>query len=132
MPSDAFVNDLLEENPTLDEEENTTESQLGAEDKTTESNTDYDTVSESESESDIDMNHNVIRTKSTVCLILNKVTTTYPDGKIEVSRNSQILYSEDLKPEEVDFQSVACEVLAEVNEHLHEGNYREMKGDFTL
>jgi hypothetical protein len=107
-----------------------TYSKLEAEDKTTESNTDYDTVYESES--DIDVNNNVVRTKSTVCLILNKVMTTYPDGKIEVSRNSEILYSEDLKPEEVDFQSVASEVLEEENDNFREGNIRVMKGDFTL
>uniref|UniRef100_A0A8W8NWS1 Uncharacterized protein n=1 Tax=Magallana gigas TaxID=29159 RepID=A0A8W8NWS1_MAGGI len=60
-----------------------------------------------------------------------RLTTTYPDGRTEISRNSQIIYSEDVDPEDVDFRSVVSEIAEDVAECLRKGNVREMKGDFS-
>ncbi|XP_062592270.1 uncharacterized protein LOC134253704 [Saccostrea cucullata] len=128
IPSDDFVRDLLDaENLTRPEEEDIDDEGRS---ETPESRVEYETLSERE-ESDNEHN-NVTQVKSTICLILNKVTTTFPDGKIEVSRDSQILYSEDIDPENVDFNSVASEVFEEVKEHCREGKTRVIRGDFSM
>lgn len=49
-----------------------------------------------------------------------------------MSRTSQIIYSEDVNPEDVDFQSVVSENAEDVAECLRKGDVREMKGDFSM
>lgn len=56
----------------------------------------------------------------------------HPDGRTEVSRTSQIIYSEYVNPEDVDFRSVVSEIAEDVAECLRKGNVREMKGDFSV
>ncbi|XP_061196429.1 uncharacterized protein LOC133204703 [Saccostrea echinata] len=87
-----------------------------------------DTDSDIASEDCID-NNNI--TKSTVCLLLNKTTRNYPDGTIEVSRDTHVVYFEDLTPSEIDYESVASEVLSEIPKHFEEGNIRFTSGDFS-
>lgn len=86
----------------------------------------------SASNSEMDTDRDVTVTKSSVCFLINKVTTTHPDGRTEVSRTSQIIYSEDVNPEDVDFRSVVGEIAEDVTECLRKGNVREMKEDFSV
>lgn len=60
------------------------------------------------------------------------MTTTYPDGRTEISRNSQIVCSEDVDPEDVVFQSVVSEIAEDVAECVRKRNVRELRGDFSV
>lgn len=119
IPSDSFVNELLEntEEDAVDEQTPETEDRL---------------LDSSASDSEMDTDRDVTITKSSVCFVINKVTTTYPDGRTEVSRTSQIIYSEDVDPEDVDFRSVVSEIAEDVAECLRKGNVREMKRNFSV
>lgn len=69
--SDSFVNEILEDT----EEDAVYDQPPEAEDHLTNDSSAHD--------SEID----ALVTESSVCFVINKVTTTYPDGRTEVSRN---------------------------------------------
>uniref|UniRef100_K1PJC9 Protein tramtrack, beta isoform n=1 Tax=Magallana gigas TaxID=29159 RepID=K1PJC9_MAGGI len=119
IPSDSFVNELLENTEEDAGDEHTPE-------------TENCLLDSSASDSEMDTDRDVTVTKSSVCFLINKVTTTHPDGRTEVSRTTQIIYSEDINPEDVDFRSVVSEIAEDVAECLRKGNVREMKGDFSV
>lgn len=122
IPSDSIVNEQLEgrEQDVVDDQPPEVEDHLSSD--------------SSAQGSEMYTSRNVLVTKSSVCFVINKVTTTYPDGRTEKSGNSQIVYSEDVDPEDVDFQSVVSEInIAEdVAECLRKGNVREMREDFSV
>ncbi|XP_062601694.1 MDS1 and EVI1 complex locus protein EVI1-B-like [Saccostrea cucullata] len=102
------------------------------EDLTDERNVEFrDTSSEQSSDHSDTVRENSTVTKSTVCLLLNKTTRNYPDGTMEVSRDTHVVYSEDLTPSDIDYEGVASEVLSEIPRHFEEGNVRFACGDFT-
>ena len=79
-----------------------------------------DTDSESDSTSDpTDENNNRKVTKTTICLVMNRTVRRAPCGTEEISRDSQIIYSEDLDPKDIDFASVAIDILNEVPRHFN-------------
>lgn len=79
-----------------------------------------DTDSESDNTSDpMDDNNNRKVTKTTICLVMNRTVSRAPCGTEEISRDSQIIYSEDLDPKHVDFASVAIDILNEVPKHFN-------------
>lgn len=72
-----------------------------------------------------DENNNVtIRERSTICLVLNKTMIRKPDGTEKEIRDSHIVYSEDLNPEDINFRDVASEILREVQNVCKGGNIR--------
>nr|XP_022300700.1 uncharacterized protein LOC111108908 [Crassostrea virginica] len=75
-----------------------------------------DTDSESDSTSDpTDENNNRKVTKTTICLVMNRTVRRAPCGTEEIS----IIYSEDLDPKDIDFASVAIDILNEVPKHFN-------------
>ena len=83
---------------------------------------------------DMDDNNNHISVEtSTICLVMKKKIRTNPDGTEEINRESQIIYSENVNPEEVDFRELASEILNEVPRHLApSARVRVVKGDLSL
>lgn len=80
-----------------------------------------------------DENNNVtVRERSTICLVLNKTVIRRPDGTEEEIRDSQIVYSKDLNPEDINFRDVASEILREVSKHFEDGNIRIVRGDLSV
>ena len=76
--------------------------------------------SESDSTSDpTDENNNRKVTKTTICLVINRTVSRAPCRTEEISRDSQIIYSEDLDPKDIDFASVAIDILNEVPRHFN-------------
>ncbi|XP_062569353.1 centrosome-associated zinc finger protein Cp190-like [Saccostrea cucullata] len=70
--------------------------------------------------------------RSTICLVLYKTVKRNLDGTEEISRDSHIVYSEDLNPDDVDFPNVANEILKEVPKHFEDGHVRIVKGDISV
>lgn len=118
--SDSFVNELLEdtEEDTVDDQPLKVKDHLSSD--------------SSAQDGEMDTSSDVIVTKSSICFVINKVTTTYPDGRTEISRNSQIVCSEDVDPEDVVFQSVVSEIAEDVAECVRKRNVRELRGDFSV
>lgn len=87
----CFVNELLEdtEEDAVDDQPPEVEDHLSSDSFT--------------QDSEMDTSRDVLVTKSSVCFVINKVTTIYPDGCAETSRNSQIVHCKDVDPEDVDF-----------------------------
>lgn len=80
-----------------------------------------------------DENNNVtVRERSTICLVLNKTVIRRPDGTEEEIRDSQIVYSKDLNPEDINFRDVASEILREVPKHFEDGNIRIVRGNLSV
>ena len=79
-----------------------------------------DTDSESDNTSDpMDDNNNRKVTKTTICLVMNRTVSRAPCGTEEIFRDSQIIYLDDLDPKDVDFASVAIDILNEVPKHFN-------------
>ncbi|XP_062586691.1 centrosome-associated zinc finger protein Cp190-like [Saccostrea cucullata] len=70
--------------------------------------------------------------RSTICLVLHKTVKRNLDGTEEISRDSHIVYSEDLNPDDIDFPNVANEILKEVPKHFEDGHVRIVKGDISV
>lgn len=49
---------------------------------------------------------------------MNRTVRREPSGTEEISRDSQIIYSEDVDLKDVDFVSVATDILTEVPKHF--------------
>lgn len=62
-------------------------------------------------ESDFDENNNCTLFKTTICLIMNRTVRREPSGTEEIIRDSQIIYSEDVDPKDVDYVSLATDIL---------------------
>ncbi|XP_062598693.1 uncharacterized protein LOC134260127 [Saccostrea cucullata] len=54
-----------------------------------------------------DDNNNRAVTKTTICLAMNRTVRRDPCRTEEITRDSQIVYSEDVNPKDIDFESVA-------------------------
>ncbi|XP_061169525.1 uncharacterized protein LOC133178874 [Saccostrea echinata] len=78
-----------------------------------------------------DVNNNCTVTKTTICLVMNRSVRRDPCGTEEISRDSQIVYSEDIDPKDIDFAAVATDILDEVPKHFNDEhvNVRLVKGD---
>lgn len=63
----------------------------------------------SDSQSAHDNEMDPLVTKSSVCFVIDKVITIYRDERTEVSRNSQIIYSEEVDSEDVDLRSIVTD-----------------------
>lgn len=80
-----------------------------------------------ESDSDeADITPNVL--KSTVCLVLNKVQRRFPDRMEEVERDTQVIYSEDLNPENINVRDIAKAILDEIPRLLEANRVRFVRG----
>lgn len=82
-------------------------------------------------DSDFDENNNCTVFKTTICLIMNRTVRREPSGTEEITRDSQIIYSEDVDPKDVDFVSVATHILTKVRKHFTDEhvNVRLVKGN---
>lgn len=63
-------------------------------------------------ESDSDENNNCTVFKAMICLIMNRTVRREQSGTEEITQESQISYSEDVDPKDVDFVAVATDILA--------------------
>lgn len=80
-----------------------------------------------ESDSDeADITPNVL--KSTVFLVLNKVQRRFPDRMKEVERDTQVIYSEDLNPENINVREIAKAILDEIPRLLEANRVRLVRG----
>ena len=81
---------------------------------------DCDSVTEDEdiNESSCTDENNNHEVKTTICLVLNRTITQNQCGAIEMTRDSQILYSKDVIPKDIDFVTIATQILQEVPEHI--------------
>ncbi|XP_062603959.1 uncharacterized protein LOC134265760 [Saccostrea cucullata] len=113
--NDTFVSEILGD---IEEEETCarpTEESLESPDVSEAANS----SSEDSDMYDMDDNNNRVSVEtSTICLVMKKTIRTNPDGSEEINRESQIIYSENVNPEEVDFRDLAEEILNEVPRHL--------------
>lgn len=82
-------------------------------------------------DSDFDENNNCTVFKTTICLIMNRTVRREPSGTEEITRDSQIIYSEDVDPKDVDFVSVATHILTKVRKNFTDEhvNVRLVKGN---
>lgn len=82
-------------------------------------------------ESYSDENNNCTVSKTTICLTMIRTVRLEPSGTEEITRYSQIIYSEDVHPKDVDVVSVATHILTEVPKHFTDEhvNVRLVKGD---
>lgn len=80
---------------------------------------------------DFDENNNCTVFKTTICLIMNRTVRREPSGTEEITRDSQIICSEDVDPKDVDFVSVATHILTKVRKHFTDEhvNVRLVKGN---
>lgn len=133
---EAFVEEILGEG-NIDEQQVHNEEDG---DKRVRNETDVISDSPSDDYSDVsdeskktDENNNVtIRERSTICLTLNKTVIRKPDGTEEEIRDSKIVYSKDLNPEDIDFRDVVSEILREIPKHFEHGNVRIVRGNLSV
>ncbi|XP_052691973.1 uncharacterized protein LOC128170021 [Crassostrea angulata] len=133
---EAFVEEILGES-NIDEQQVHNEEDG---DKRVRNETDVISDSPSDDYSDVsdeskrtDENNNVtIRERSTICVTLNKTVIRKPDGTEEEIRDSKIVYSKDLNPEDIDFRDVVSEILREIPKHFEHGNVRIVRGDLSM
>lgn len=69
-------------------------------------------------ESDSDENNNCTVFKATICLIMNRTVRREQSGTEEITQESQISYSEDVDPKDVDFVGVATDILAKMFQNI--------------
>jgi hypothetical protein len=85
-----------------------------------------------DTDSSSDESDNITRiNKSTICLILNKSQRFYPNGMEEVERETQVIYSEDIDPDQINARDIADEILEEVPRHFAAGRVRIVRGNFS-
>lgn len=62
-------------------------------------------------ESDSDENNKCTVFRTTICLIIKRAVRREQSGTEEITKESHISYSEDVDPKDVDFVSVATDIL---------------------
>lgn len=96
------------------------------------SRSDEDSDDECPNKPESDSNCTVFNTK--ICLSMNRTVRREPSGTEEITRDCQIIYLEDVDPKDVDFVSVATDILSQVPKHFTDEHItvRLVKGIVSL
>lgn len=86
----------------------------------------------SSSDSDDNVDYPVGRAIHSIGLNLKTTLTRFSSGNEEITRETDIIYSEDIDPQNIDLERLVSEIFHEVPRHFADRNFRFMKGNFKI